>query len=47
MREISFYSMSNSHEFAAEALADVMVHGESASPLSHQVMDLLESKVGP
>ena len=42
LREISFYSQHNSHEFAAEAFADVMVRGAGASPLSHQVMDLLE-----
>lgn len=45
LNEVSFYSQYNSHEFAAEAFTDVMSNGEHASPLSHQVMDLLEANV--
>jgi len=41
LREISFYSQDSPHELAAEAFADVMTNGAHASPLSHQITDLL------
>jgi len=43
--EISFYSTHNEHEMAAEAFVDAVTNGEQASPLSIQIMDLLEAKI--
>jgi len=45
MRELSFYAATNRHELSAEAFADVMVNGDGASEVSHQIMGQLEAKV--
>lgn len=45
MRDLSFYAVSNRHELAAEAFADVMVNGANASAISTEVMDQLETTV--
>jgi len=45
MRELSFYAVTNRHELAAEAFADVMVNGDQASDISRQIMGQLEARV--
>lgn len=40
-KNVSGYATENMKEFAAEAFADVMSHGSSASPVSHAAFDVL------
>lgn len=43
-RDISTYAGSDAHELVAEAFADVMLRGDRASAISHEIYDLLEAE---
>lgn len=41
---VSDYAATSAHELAAEAFTDVMMNGDSASPLSQEIFDGIEGK---
>lgn len=45
-QELSTYATSGFSELTAEAVADVLAHGDDASPLSRLIMDLIEAETG-
>jgi len=44
LRSISGYAMKDHHELAAEAFADVMINGKTASKLSHAIFNALNAE---
>lgn len=43
-REVSTYATTNTKELVAEAFSDVMMNGDAASQLSHEIFDLLKAE---